>query len=217
MKKIVISLGGSVIYKDINSLNFSFLSKFSSLIRTLNCQVFIVVGGGILARSLQEVARKVTNNNDSLDELGILSTKINAKIVADELGVKIKSFDSIIGNENVVITYGTKPGASTDLVAVDMASKFDVDEVINITNVSYVYSNFETKIPVYNLSWQDYFKIFNVDSRHLEWSPGGHYPFDLIASFRAFSNGIKVRIMDDDIHKLSDLFFNDKFVGTLIK
>ncbi|MDD3263475.1 MAG: hypothetical protein PHT94_01105 [Candidatus Nanoarchaeia archaeon] len=217
MKKHVISLGGSILYNKIDSLNFSFLDEFVNLLYSLDGQFFIVVGGGILARELQKVAKNVTQENEYLDLLGITATKINADIVAKRLGCETKSFEEIDEKDKFVVTYGTKPGASTDLVAVNIALKFGIDEVINVTNVDHVYSNFEKKIPVYDITWNEYFDIFKVDLNNLKWSAGGHYPFDLIASLKCYENQMNVKILNNDIEKLKNLLVNNELIGTLIR
>lgn len=217
MKKYVISLGGSILYNKIDSLNFSFLDKFVELLGFLDGQFFIVVGGGILARELQNVAKNVTYENEYLDLLGITATKINADIVAKRLGCETKSFDELNDNDKFIVTYGDKPGASTDLVAVNIALKYGIDDVINITNVDYVYSNFEEKIPVYDITWKDYFEIFNVDINNIKWSAGGHFPFDLIASLKCYENQINVKVINSDIEKIKNLLINNELVGTLIR
>ncbi|MBP7087405.1 MAG: UMP kinase, partial [Methanomassiliicoccales archaeon] len=82
MDKVVVSLGGSVIVPDDN--DDVFLKRFSEMISTLcdRYQIYLVCGGGKIARYYIKVGRNLRLPEPDLDEMGILSTRINAALVA---------------------------------------------------------------------------------------------------------------------------------------
>ena len=80
MKKIVISLGGSVLVPSLESNN---ISRYVSVLSRLagKCGIFIVVGGGGEARRYIQVARELGAGEATADELGILVTRLNARLL----------------------------------------------------------------------------------------------------------------------------------------
>ncbi|MBR9707086.1 MAG: hypothetical protein GOV15_01485, partial [Candidatus Diapherotrites archaeon] len=88
MKRVVFSLGGSLLFKK-KSLDAGFLKEFSSLIKRLHKKGFkvsVVVGGGSLARDFISAARKVgVKDNHDLDWVAIGVTRANAELVLRSL------------------------------------------------------------------------------------------------------------------------------------
>ena len=146
-KTIILSLGGSLICPD--GFDFAFLRKIKLVIEKYakkNHKFVIICGGGKLARTFQEIASSSSKlSNEELDWLGIHATKINAYLVKSMLGNNAENF--IVSNptqkislkKNILIASGWKPGWSTDYDAVLLAKNFKVREVINMSNIDYVY------------------------------------------------------------------------------
>src|SRR3989344_3317358 len=82
-KKIIISLGGSLIVPD--DFDTKFLSEFKKLIESYLKKGFkfvIICGGGKTARKIQNAAKKIAKvDSEVLDWLGIYATKLNAALV----------------------------------------------------------------------------------------------------------------------------------------
>ena len=85
MKNIVISIGGSVILsKEADTV---FLKNLSNLLIKLSKQykIFIIVGGGNVARKYIQFGRELNFNEHTLDQIGIDVTRVNAKILTNIL------------------------------------------------------------------------------------------------------------------------------------
>ena len=83
-----------------------------------------------------------------------------------------------------MVAAGWKPGWSTDFDAVVLAEKFGADTVINLSNISKVYSA-DPKldpeaVPFDRMSWSELKKLVGDT-----WIPGKNVPFDPVATERA--------------------------------
>lgn len=147
MKKIVISLGGSVLVPSLESNN---ISRYVSVLGRLaeKCRIFIVVGGGGEARRYIQVARDLGVGEAAADELGILVTRLNARLLVAGLGdaayprvaedyTEAKEF---AGTGKIVVMGGITPAQTTDAVSAVLAESVDADLLINATSVDGIYS-----------------------------------------------------------------------------
>jgi len=145
MKTIVISIGGSVILS--RDLDLSFFRKLASLFNKVSEQnkLFIVVGGGNIARRYIKLGRELGFDEKNLDSIGIDVTRINAKFLANTMGdnnpnIPISINEAVEINKPIVIMGGTSPGHSTDLVGAELAEKTSSDLYIIATNVDGVFN-----------------------------------------------------------------------------
>lgn len=170
-KKIIIALGGSIIFPD--DIDVSFIKKFKKLVEELardGNQFVFVVGGGKLARIYQDAARKIAKlSDDDKDWIGIHATRSNAQllhaifgpivdpVIFDQRG-KLKSL-----KKPVTIGSGWTPGWSTDFVTSAIASDLGISEFIIAGKPDHVYD----KDPaIHNdarafehLTWSEYVKL----------------------------------------------------------
>ena len=143
MQNIVISIGGSVVLSD--DIDVSYFSEFKKLIQkhNQNYRFFIIVGGGKTARSYIALGRKLGFDEETLDQIGINLTRINASILStlfDANKIIPESTDDAIKiDESIVIMGGTTPGHSTDMVGAELAEKTNASKLIIATNVDGVY------------------------------------------------------------------------------
>lgn len=223
-KIIILSLGGSLICP--NDFDFDFLKKFRQVIEKYikkNHKFVIICGGGKLARTFQETASKSYKlSNEELDWLGIRATKINAYLVKSIFGNDAEDF--IVSNptqklnlkKNIIIASGWKPGWSTDYDAVLLAKNLGVWEIINMSNVNYVYDKDPGKHKdakkIEKTNWQDYSKLISN-----KWKAGMNAPFDPVAAKEAKKSGIRVNIIGRDLKNLENLLDGRKFKGTVIE
>jgi len=218
MKKIVISLGGSVIVP--NRLDVGFVKRFRDLIKKCPKRFIIICGGGKLARKLQKKARKLKDITDrDLDWLGIYATRINAVSLKKALNVKEKIIinpkEKITSKERILIAAGWKPGFSTDYDAILLAKNVNADIVINMTNVDYVYDKdprLKGAKAIKKTTWKELRKI--VGSK---WKPGLNMPFDPIAAKEAEKLKMKVVVIGKSLENLKKVLENKDFKGTLIR
>ena len=218
----IISLGGSTLYKELDKLDSKFIQNLFKELDKIDEKFIIVVGGGLLARHAQKLLYQVGQFEDKeYDKIGILSTKVNAQIIASYLKTEIKNFDEITEtDEKYTITHGFKPGYSTDNIAVKIALKLNKKEIINITNIDYIYRDFENKKnPQLTMSWKEFFDQFKIDIKNpkqIHFNPGDHIPFDPIAAYHCFERKISVKIINKKVESIVEYIKNKNLEGTEI-
>src|SRR6266511_2102528 len=86
MEKVVISLGGSVLVPGDDDARY--LRTLAALLRDVSSRVklFVVTGGGRIARYYIETGRALGIGERTLDEFGIAVTRLNARLLAAALG-----------------------------------------------------------------------------------------------------------------------------------
>ncbi|HMB65871.1 MAG TPA: UMP kinase [Patescibacteria group bacterium] len=222
----IISLGGSLIIPN-DEINWQYLKKFRRLILDqlkADKRFFLVAGGGTTARKYSQAANKVVKiAPDDLDWLGIHSSRLNAHLIRTIF--RDQAHPEIIKNptihmdtdKNVVVGGGWKPGWSTDYVATMIAQEYEVEHVINLTNIDYVYDKDPARYPdaqkIKKTGWKDFRKLVGN-----KWKPGLNTPFDPIASKKAEQLDLEVVLMNGN--KLANLrkYLNgENFQGTVIK
>ncbi|KYK35077.1 MAG: UMP kinase [Theionarchaea archaeon] len=104
--------------------------------------VFIVVGGGRTARKYIEAAREYSGEEASLDLLGILSSHLNALLLATCLkdAELVENFHEVIHAKKLPVLGGTTPGQTTDTVAALLAELVRADLLIKVTDVDGIYT-----------------------------------------------------------------------------
>ncbi|MFP4558144.1 MAG: UMP kinase [Archaeoglobaceae archaeon] len=143
---VVISVGGSVLMSDFNSGR---VKEFATEIEELAAehQVFVVVGGGKVAREYIKLVRELGADETSCDYMGIDVTRMNAAVLAS--GIKgaarkiprdLKDAYECSLNHSVVVMGGTFPGHTTDAVAALLAEYVNADVFLNATSVDGVYT-----------------------------------------------------------------------------
>lgn len=223
-KTIVLSLGGSLIFPD--NLDKKFLVNFKKIIKKYankRCKFVIICGGGKLARNFQQIASKTKKpSNKELDWLGIHATKINAYLLKSMFGDMASN--AIITNpnskikfrKNIILAAGWLPGWSTDYDAVLLAKNLGVNEVINMSNVDYVYDKdpkkYHDATRIEKINWNDFSKLISQ-----KWKAGMNAPFDPVAAKQAQKSNIRVYIIGRDLKNLGSLLDGRKFRGTVIE
>lgn len=220
------SVGGSLIVPD--QVDTDFLSQLKKLVEgeTAKGRHFIIIaGGGKTARRYQEAAETVAElDPEDLDWMGIHSTRLNGHLLRTifrEIAypVMITNPDDILDvpvNTKLVIGAGYRPGASSDLRAVQIANRREATKIINLSNIDYVYTADPKKDPnaekITNISWTDFRKLIPS-----EWDPGLSSPFDPVAAKLAEEKGIEVaNINGARLAELEKYLNGEKFIGTRI-
>ena len=152
--KIVISLGGSLLTKELTHENFK---KYADVLRKLKNKghkLIVVCGGGKIAREYRDVAKSFTKDNVLLDWIGIQATHMNALTLIAALGkdahpVSLRTPEEVKKNfkDKILVCGGDLPGCSTDYDAALFAEAVKADLLINATNVDGVYSDDPKKTP----------------------------------------------------------------------
>ena len=225
-ERIIVSVGGSLIVPD--AIDTAFLSTFRALILEKLAEGFsfaIIAGGGSTARRYQEAASAVTKTGSTdLDWLGIHSTRLNGHLLRTIF--REVAHPAIITNPDevldvpptvaVIIAAGYRPGASTDLRAVQIAGRAGATKVVNLSNIDYVYTA-DPKMDasakkIEKIEWPEFRKLIPV-----EWDPGLSAPFDPVAAREAEALGLEVAIMNGaKLGEFSNYLDAKPFVGTII-
>lgn len=223
----VISLGGSIIAPD--KVDTEFIKKFYSEIKRYldkdaGRKLIFVTGGGGPARHYQSAYREISEETDSelQDWIGIMATRLNAQLVKGIFG-KLCDNDVVTDpsapgsfDGRIMVAAGWKPGWSTDFDAVVLAERFGADTVINLSNISKVYTADPKLDPnavaLDSMSW-DELKALVGD----KWVPGKNVPFDPVATTRAAELKLKViTAAGADIENISCILEDKEFTGTVI-
>lgn len=229
-KVVIISLGGSIIAPEEGKINSQFLKGFRKMVLKLvklNFKFVIVVGGGKVARLYQKAASETVSLTDQeKDWLGIFATILNANLVRTIF--KEKAFERVLTNPHtkiktrrpIMVAAGWKPGCSTDYDTLLWAVKFKAPQIIEASNIPFVY-NEDPKIaklhgrkvyPLREISWEDYRKMIGS-----KWSPGLTAPVDPVAAKEAQKRKIKaVIVKGTDLTNLEKVILGKPFEGTRI-
>ncbi len=222
----IISVGGSIVIPK-SGFDIDFLKKFRLLILgevKKGSRFILVVGGGATCRVYQDAARQVVPLAEKdLDWIGIHSTVFNAQFV--KFLFKGYAHDAVVTDPTkkvktkkpILIAAGWKPGCSTDKDAVLLAKTYHAREVINLSNIEYVYDKDPNKFPdaakIESITWHD-FRRHIVGNR---WEAGKSAPFDPIASQEAERFRLTIRIVKGtDLTRVKEALRGTLFTGTTI-
>ncbi len=155
METVVVSLGGSVLAP--GEPDAAYAKRLAAELRELSRshKLFIVTGGGRIARAYIEAGRALGASEQFLDRLGIKVTRINARILiaalggqdADEMPHTIEEAVTVGRGSNLVVMGGTTPGHTTDTVAAELANAVAAKRMVNATSVDGVYTADPAKHP----------------------------------------------------------------------
>jgi uridylate kinase len=147
----VYSLGGSVLAgKDPKSLE-----AYAKTLKDLSKahRIFVVVGGGKIAREYIEKARALGASEIFCDSIGIGATKLNALLLIAALGdaapqdIPATYSEAAQSSSRIVVMGGLSPGQTTDAVSALLAERVRADRLIIATSVDGVYTADPEKNP----------------------------------------------------------------------
>jgi uridylate kinase len=146
--KAVIKLGGFAFSVEPQQ---PLLEEYVSLFRDLVGQYHLVVvtGGGAVARQYIRAARDMGVPESLCDHLGILVSRLNARLLVDGMGeyafpevpTTIDELKHFFSSGKIVAMGGLTPGHSTNAVAAIAAETVKADLLVNATDVDGVYSS----------------------------------------------------------------------------
>ena len=216
--KIVISLGGSIISPD--DINFIKIEEHLKKI-SKEVDLYIVTGGGKIARKYIKAARKLGASEEFLDKIGIEATRLNALLISsffyENVDIPFTIEDASKAKPPVVMG-GTTPGHSTDAVGAMLAREIKADRFIIATDVDGIYDEDPKKNP--NAKRYDSIPINKLRSMISDkWEKAGE-------SF--IIDGIACRIIDEakiptcvingkNLESLENAIYGREFKGTRIE
>ncbi len=220
--KVVLSLGGSILGFDAERIR-----RFADAIEEVSKEhkVFVVVGGGRVAREYIGVARELGADNTFCDYIGIEVTRLNAMLLISALKSAPKKVpkDLIEAYElskayDVVVMGGTFPGHTTDATSALLAEFVKADVLLNATSVDGVYS----EDPKVNPNAKRFERIKVGDLIEIvakaEAKAGGSFVMDLLALKIIQRSRIKAVVFlgePENILKVVEGDFKD--IGTVIE
>jgi uridylate kinase len=227
-KSFIVSLGGSLVVPD--KVDSKFLKSFRNLIQNQikkSRRFVIIVGGGKVAREYAKAAKDLGDlNPNDLDWLGIHATRLNAHLLRTVL--KRHARPRIVTNPHnkselsdsgfkVIVAAGYRPGFSTDYCATILAKQYGITELLNLSNIDYVYdkdpSKHKNATPQKFMDWKAFRKLVGN-----KWDPGLNSPFDPIAAKLAQKLKLKVAILNGRKFRNLESYLNgEKFEGTVIQ
>ena len=226
-KRIVVSVGGSLIVPD--GIDVDFLSHLKKLVldKVKDGYSFtIITGGGKVCRRYQDAAVAVTPlSRTDLDWLGIHVTRLNAQLLhsiffgfVHQQIIKNPTV-AIEASEPVIIAAGWQPGCSTDYDAVLIAKNLGVTRLVNLTHTDYgddVYDSDPKKNPnakkIEKISWAEFRKMIPD-----KWDPGLSSLFDPVAAKEAETINLEVAILNGaNLEQFSNYIDDKPFSGMVI-
>lgn len=227
----VISLGGSIIAPD--KVDVAFLRSFRKAVleyleQDPERRLILVCGGGGPAREYQGAYRAVLSGPaeaeaEAQDWLGIAATRLNAELVRFLFQphcpqpVVLDPTAVPVFTGRVLVAGGWKPGFSSDYDAVLLARRFQADSLVNLSNVSAIYSA-DPKVdpsahPLPRLRWAELSAMVGTT-----WVPGRNVPFDPVATAEAARAGLRVVVAAGrNIENFKKILAGQEFEGTVVE
>jgi len=222
--KIVVSIGGSVLAKELRPDKFK---GYADVIKEIgkNHTVFIVTGGGKAARDYIGVARDLGSDEATCDLIGIELTRLNARLLIAALGesayyeppLNYKEARNAGLTGKIVVMGGVTPGQTTDAVSAVLAEYTGADLLINATSIDGVY----TSDPKKN---KDAKKFDRMTPHQLieivmktEMVAGANSPIDLLAAKIIERSNIKTIVLNGENPQNIIDAVNERYSGTVIE
>ena len=193
--KIVIKIGGSLLFTEDKKINSKKISEFCNIIRSSKFfeRPVIICGGGIIAREYISAVRSFKGSEALCDIFGIELSRINAKLIISKFSGAAypqvpKSMEELsiaILHDKIVLMGGLQPGQSTTSVALEVAEFIRADELVILTNVDGIYDKDPKKFKdaklFDQLNYDDLQKIIIKVSEANQAAAGEYRIFDTVS------------------------------------
>ncbi|MGQ9718769.1 MAG: UMP kinase [Nitrososphaerales archaeon] len=222
--KIVLRIGGSIIGSPPDPHIIELYAEQISRLKKGRHNLVIVVGGGPLSRQYIETADALGLKDEDKDELAILASRLNAKLLAKRLkGIAPDVIPSTIGEltrllrvSSVTVMGGLKPGMTTDSVAAIVAKAIKANLYIKATDQEGVYTKDPKMYPeakkIDRLTFEELSKMSKDKHR-----PGIHSILEPRAIRLLRDSGIKVIILNGSKPESVTLAVRGKKIGTRVE
>ena len=225
MEKVVVSLGGSVLVPGDDDARH--LRDLAALLRDLSGRVklFVVTGGGRVARYYIETGRVLGIPERTLDAFGIAVTRLNARLLAAALRGRTNREPATTYAEakrlgqrySIVLMGGTRPGHTTDRVSASLARFVRADRIVNATSIDGVYSADPMKDPsARRLKTVRYAELVRLSGRSHS-AAGPSVVFDPVAARVLARNRTPLSVVHGrDLQALRAAILGEPFHGTRV-
>ena len=188
-------------------------------------RLFVVVGGGRIARYYIKLARSLGTDESYLDEIGIEVTRLNARMLIVALGenayhLPAKTFDEALSaskGHKIVVMGGTHPGHTTDAVSAMLGERAGAVRLVNATSVDGVYTADPKKDPeAKRLANMNYKELLEICLK-VEPGAGPNIVFDPLGAKIVARSKIETRVVHGrELAELRKAIEGQEFHGTII-
>ena len=224
MEPVVLSLGGSVLVREEGDT--AYLRKLAKILIGISTdfKLYVVTGGGKIARYYIRAGRDLGASESFLDESGIEVTRLNARLLITALGdhachTPPKNYDEAVhaGKTcSIVVMGGVSPGITTDAVSALLAERVKARRLVNATSVDGAYTADPKKDPnAKKISQMTHREL--VDLVGQSTGAGPNNVFDPVGARVLERSKISLAIVDgNDLVNLRDALEGKKFKGTKV-
>lgn len=184
--KVVLRIGGSVLGSPPKAKLLSGYAEVVQEALKAGRSVGVVVGGGQVARSYIASAKELGMPRELQDMVAIEASRLNAKLVGMELGVKrvsttIQGMTIELEKSKLGVMGGLRPGITTDTVAAILSDAWHADLLVKASDQDGIYTadprtDKEAKL-LHSLPYQEFVKILGGSTHR----PGIHSIVDPVA------------------------------------
>ena len=214
----VISLGGSLLFKENGDLDEEYVKKAAAAFRKLHKEGYklaIGVGGGKFSAQYQYLIRK-EGNNVLADKIGQMINHVNATLMIALLGEDVAYPKTITDLYEVQLASklglipvgaGFVEGTTSDHASVIIAERLHAKRIINLSKVDGIYDSDPAKNPkARKFSKMTFDELVALASKLDSREPKAPFVFDVVASKLAARSKIELVFAKgtnaDDIEKL---------------
>ena len=221
-KKIVIKIGGSLLFTKDKVLDRVKIDKFCQIFKSnkYSRSHIIVCGGGMIAREYINAVRSFHGNEALCDTFGIDLSRINSKLLiasfqdfAFPLVPKtIQELSIALLFKKIIIMGGLQPGQSTTSVALEVAEFINAEELVILTDVEGIYDKDPKKYKdaklLKNLTYDQLQQIIINSSEDKQAAAGEYRIFDAVSLQILKRSNIKILIMSGKDLKEFEKYWN---------
>ncbi|MFQ6012079.1 MAG: UMP kinase [Thermoplasmata archaeon] len=224
-ERVVISLGGSILVPGDGDVEY--LQSLAALLNRLAEErpLFLVTGGGRPARSYIEMGRALGLDERTLDEIGIVVTRLNACLLIQALGPKAspqvaasyEEAEAAAQAHAMVVMGGVRVSLTTDGVAAELAERVRASRLVNATSVDGVYTADPRKDPAATRLARMSYEELTAIAGEPTGLAGPSMVFDPYAAGVVKRSGIPLFVVHGrDLASLEGAVVGGEFVGTSI-
>jgi uridylate kinase len=220
----VISLGGSLLTRELTPENFKKYADILKRLKKKGHKLVVVCGGGRVCREYRDVVISLGGNINIQDWVGIEASHLNAFTLIAALGkdahpISLRTSEEVkkVFKNKILVCGGYLPGSSTGYDAALFAEAIKADLLIKASDVDGVYSADPDKNPntkkYERLTHEEFLKIIEKNPQ----TPGEYRLFDLKATKLIKKNKIKTIFIDGNDAEEIVRAVEGKHKGTIIE
>ncbi|MFX1389691.1 MAG: UMP kinase [Promethearchaeota archaeon] len=208
-RKIVIKIGGSLLFTEGNKLNNDKIKNFCQILKKNNYSgIYVIVcGGGSIAREYINAVRSFNSNEALCDKFGIDLSRINSKLLISYfqdysfplVPTSMEELSLALLFEKIIVMGGLQPGQSTTSVALEVAEFIQAKEIVILTDVDGIYDKdpktFTDAKLIKSLNYNELQELILKTTSYNQAAAGEYRIFDMVSLQILKRSKIKVFIM----------------------